>query len=195
MQLHLVADQERVDGPPRRPFDLAATPLRPGVAHEELALVLDAALADRVEQRAVATGLPAPVWAGMVIESQRALAAAAPGHEEELSRVLDDLAAQQPDGLLAQRSRRLVRYGLALRAGSARPAQPARRSLRVVTTQQSMIAWELAAAASGQIPARWAVDILAGLPTGREMWEAASAIAGLMLGEWVAVQAARRSSA
>lgn len=158
-------------------------------------MLLDVALAKRVEERAAAAGLATNAWAGLAIESQRSLAAVAPGGEKELAVVLDRVAAEEPGGLLAQRSRRLVRYGLALKAASPRDAQPERRSLRVVTTQHSIIAWELAATAARQTPDRWAVDMLSAAPAGCELWEAASAIAGLMLGEWIAIQAARSSSA
>jgi hypothetical protein len=76
-----------------------------------------------------------------------------------------------------------------------REARPVQRSLRVITAQHSIIAWELAATEEDQTVEEWAVDVLSELPPGRQLWEAASAIAGLTLGEWVAVQAARRSSA
>lgn len=196
-RLHLIIDQDpnALDRRVRRPFDLSATPLRPGIGHEELVLSLDVAVVQRVEELASAAGLPAGAWAGVVIEAERALSAVGSEDGSTLAEVLDLVAAREPMVLLAQRHRRLVRYGLALRSASPRPAETVRESLQVVAAQQSVIAWELAAAAADQTVERWAVEMLLALPAGRELWEAASAIAGISLGEWVAVQAARRSSA
>ncbi len=179
------------------PFDLAVQPLRPGVAHESLALVLDPRLADAVEWAAAADGLPTSLWAGIAIESERALitlATAINADPTALATVLDDAARQRPDGLAHHRGRRLVRYALALRDCSPREPVRAQSPLNISVAQDALIAWELAGAALGQCAEQWAAVCLSRLPGARGRWESAAALVGQTVGEWVATQAARRSS-
>jgi hypothetical protein len=51
-------------------FDLRLQPTRPGLAHEALALELDARLADAVAVAANADGAPSELWAAVAIESE-----------------------------------------------------------------------------------------------------------------------------
>jgi hypothetical protein len=178
-------------------FDLDVQPLRPGVAHESIELVLEPGLADAVEEAAAADGLPTSLWAAIAIESERALRALASttaATPAALMRMLDDTARHREGGLAHQRGRRLVRYALALDARAPRARGPAQSRLMVAVAQHTLIAWELAAAGGGELVERWATQTLGRLPAGRGSWESAAALVGQTLGEWVAAQAARLSS-
>lgn len=179
------------------PFDLDLHPLRPGLSHESVQLVLEPRLADGVERAAAADGLPTSLWAGIAIESERALGVLARDTNSEtaaLASFLDDAAFQRYDGLVHQRGRRLVRYALAVRGPAPREREQAQRPLIVPVAQHSLIAWELAAGAEGETVEQWAAKTVARLPANRGRWESAAALAGQTLGEWIAAQAARRSS-
>jgi len=187
---------EAVDSYRAATFDLAVHPMRPGLAHEAVTLTLDARLAAAVERGAAVEGLPTPLWAGLAIESERALRARA--HDTGLAataleRALD-AAADATGCLAAGRGRRLVRYGLALRGRGPREMGPPCRRLTIAVPQHTLTAWELAATLEGQAVDGWAAASLEALPAGRPRWEYAAALAGQTLAEWVAVQAARRSS-
>jgi hypothetical protein len=58
----------------------------------------------------------------------------------------------------------------------------------------SASAWRLAASAAAESVDLWSETLLAALPRHRSLWEAAAAEVGQTLGEWITVQAARRSS-
>jgi hypothetical protein len=179
------------------PFDLAIQPLRPGMAHDSLALVLEPSLADAVERSAAADGLPTPLWAAITIESERALIALARATDTDPSSLaggLDCAASRSPSTLANQRGRRLVRYGLVVRDPAPREPRLANSPLNVIVAHHTVIAWELAAAAEGWTVRDWATVALSRLPPGRGRWESAAVLAGQTLGEWIAVQAARRSS-
>jgi len=179
------------------PFDLAVQPLRPAIAHESLALVLEPRLGDAVERVAAMDGLPTPLWAGLTIESERALimfASAANTDPTALAAVLDDVARQHYNGLANQRGRRLVRYALALRECTPREPVRAQTPLNVTVAHHTLIAWELAAAGHRRRVEHWATGCLSRLPAGRRLWESAAAMGGQTLGEGIGAQAARRSS-
>ncbi len=178
-------------------FDLSVHPLRPGFAHQSVTLTLGARLAEDVERNAAAGGLPTPLWAGLAIESERALRALATDTGIDpvaLERALDAAAVHATDLLAAQRGRRLARYALALRSCGPRATEPSRKRLVIAVPQHTLAAWELAAAREQQTMDCWAAARLERAPAGGVRWEAAAAQAGRTLGEWIAVQAARRSS-
>jgi hypothetical protein len=188
---------EAVDAYHPTAFDLTVHPLRPGLAHAAVTLTLDAKLAEAVEGGAAVDGLPTPLWAGLAIESERAVRALAQGtgiDTTALERTLAAAAVHTAHTLVAQRGRRLARYALALRTCGARETERPRQRLTVAVPQHTLTAWELAAAVERQSVVDWAVARLASLPAGRARWESAAAQAGQTLGEWIAVQAARRSS-
>lgn len=188
---------EVVDAYRAAPFDLAVHPLRPGMAHEAVTLTLDLALGDAVERAAADEGLPTPLWAALVIESERALQALAHDvgvEEEAVEQALNLAAAESPDEPSVQRGRRLIRYALALRTPRPRSARSPCGRLKLPVPQHTFIAWESAAAAARLTVADWAAARLVRVPAGRARWESAAARAGQTLGEWIAVQAARRAS-
>ena len=200
MHLRVLAGGGTPDVDVYRPasFDLAVQPLRPGVAHESLPLFLEPRLADAVERAAAADGLPTSLWAGIAIESERALitlASAVTTDPAALAGILDDAARERHDGLANQRGRRVVRYALALRDCAPRAPVRGQSPLNVAVAHHTLIAWELAAAADGQSVDRWADACLSRLPVGRGRWESAAALVGQTVGEWIGAQAARCSSA
>jgi hypothetical protein len=179
------------------PFELAVNPVRPGIAHDCLKLTLDPALAAGVERAAAAEGLPTPLWVLLVIESERALLALSrdTGIDAALLEASLNGAAMHPLGALpAQRSRRLVRYALALSDRGPRAVESPRSRVTVAVPHHTFVAWELAAASEGQALPDWATAHLTRLPPQRPLWEAAAAQAGQTLAEWIACQAARRAS-
>lgn len=199
MQLRLLQGQALPEVDVYRPaqFDLEVHPLRPGLAHESVQLVLDPRWADAVERAAAADGLPTSLWAGIAIESERALSVLARDTNSDtaaLASSLDNAAVQPYARLAHQRGRRLVRYALALRVPAPREPEQAQQPLTVPVAQHSLIAWELAAGVHGEPVEQWAAKTVARLPRKRGSWESAAAFAGQTLGEWVAAQAARRSS-
>src|SRR5262245_20762677 len=62
---------------PRSSFDLRVQPVRPGLAHEQLELALEAREVAVIEAAASAEGVPTGLWASIVIESERVLCIAA----------------------------------------------------------------------------------------------------------------------
>jgi hypothetical protein len=178
-------------------FDFAVHPLRPGIAHDGVTMRLDSALAGAVERAAASEGLPTPLWAALVIESERALKVLARDagiDATALEQALNVAALRPPDPLPAQRGRRLVRYALALRDPEPRGAHSPRPRLTVAVPHHTFVAWELAAASEQESLADWAEAHLTRLPAQRARWESAAAQAGQTLGEWMALQAARRAS-
>lgn len=178
-------------------FDLGVHPVRPGVAHDGLTLALDSALASGVERAAAGEGLPTPLWAALVIESERALHTLARDTATDtriLERALEDSALCAFDVLPALRGRRLVRYALALCDLRPRATRTPQRQLTLAVPHHTLVAWELAATAEQQALTQWAEGHLRRLPSDRARWESAAAKAGQTIGEWIAVQAARRSS-
>lgn len=179
------------------PFNLRVQPLRPGMAHERVEVVLDEKGASAVEAASTAEGVPTDLWAAIAIESERALLAAAEATgfaRERLEAALDTASGDPKPGIPAQRGRRLGAYARALRRrNAATQGGPARR-LPVAVAYHTLVAWELEAARAGASVATWASGLLAAMPEGRLVWEAAAAEAGQTLGEWIAVQAARRDS-
>jgi hypothetical protein len=188
---------EAVDAYRAPAFDLTFHPLRPGFAHEAVTLALDARRAEAVERGAAAEGLPTPLWTGLVIESERALQAVARDagiNATTLGNSLNGAAARTTAGLAVQRSRRLGRYALALQRCGPRNAHPPCQRLTIAVPQHTLTAWELAAGLERTTVEPWATAHLETLPEGRHHWESAAAQAGQTLGEWIALQAARRSS-
>jgi len=163
---------------------------RPGLAHEELTLELDRELAARVTAQAASDGVPAPLWAVIAIESERARLATVTGHpQEELSRRLDWIARRHRE---PPRETRLAAYAAALRRASDPTDLGALRPpLALLVPYHSLVAWEIAAEDAGAPLEEWARNQLGVAGRGRSLWEAAAAEAGQMLAEWVAVHAAR----
>jgi hypothetical protein len=178
-------------------FDLRVHSLRPGLAHERLEIALDRDPASAVEAAASADGVPSELWAAIAIESERALrtAAAATGvARDHLEAALNNAAAHPQTVTAAGRGRRLAGYARALRHGDADTPIGAARRLTIIVAYHTLFAWELEAAYAGASVESWASALLAVMPQGRLRWEAAAAETGQTLGEWVALQAARRAS-
>lgn len=180
-------------------FDLRVHPMRPGLAHETLMVSLEAPVAAAIAETASAEALPCGLWAGIAIESERALRAAADAHRvgpETLKRQLDAWSMSAGRSLPGAHGRRLQAYARAIRHGvPALPSAVAEESLAVTVAYHSLLAWDRQAASEDTDTASWAQALLAVGPVGRPSWEAAAAQAGQTLGEWVALQAARRASA
>jgi hypothetical protein len=178
------------------PFDLAVHPMRPGIAHDEVTLVLGPELALTIEQAAARDGAPTPLWASVAIESERALVALAQigrAGRAALETSLDT-AAVPTSSVVLVRGGRVASYAKAVRIRAPRAAAVGRSTLVVPVPHHTRLAWELAARVEGESLSEWAAALLAAAPLGRLSWEAAAAEAGQTLGEWVAVQAARRMS-
>jgi len=178
-------------------FDLRVHPMRPGLAHETLELTLEAPLAEAVAAAASGEALPRELWAGIAIESERALHAAAAAHDvapERLQRRLDAISAGASCPLPGRHGRRLLDYARALRRGAPALPHPAPGPLRVTVAYHTLLAWDRQAGSERIDTESWAQGMLAALPAGRASWEAAAAQAGQTLSEWVCLQAARRSS-
>lgn len=181
----------------REPIDLRRQPTRPGVTHSEIQLRLPVELATKVLANAAEERLPVAVWAGLVIESERALdQAQREGQQAEALRdELDRLArVQQPP--VPGAASRLAEFGRSLRKDQRRPelAPDLQNSARLVARvpYPALTAWRRAAIESGQSVDEWATAKLTQLPRVRYLWEASAAERGETLAEWVLVQAARR---
>ena len=186
---------ERVDAFRAEPFDLDVHPLRPGMGHEELVLTVSRELAAAVEAAAAADGIPVGLWAGIAIESERALGVVADGSAlGDLESALIAAADAPVGGPLAHRGRRLVRYAKAIRAQPPRRAGAVAREVNVTVAHHTLLAWERAAADTRQSLEVWVTTRLERMPAGRVRWESAAAESGQTLSEWIALQAARRSS-
>jgi hypothetical protein len=179
-------------------FDLGVHPMRPGLGHEILTLTLGAPIAEAVAEAARADALPCGLWAGIAIESERALRASADAHgvlPAQLERRLDALSAQAGCPFPGPHGRRLLAYARAIRRGlPGPPHRVAEESLVVTVAYHTLLAWDRQAASEQLDTRSWAEALLAYVPVGRVSWEAAAAEAGETLGEWVALQAARRAS-
>jgi hypothetical protein len=179
-------------------FDLRMHPMRPGLAHEHLALTLKAPIAEAVAEAAHAEALPRGLWAGIAIESERALRVSAANHGvrvAHLQRCLDALSVQAGCPLPGGHGRRLLAYARAIRCGvTGLPDRLAEESLAVTVAYHTLLAWDREATSEHMDTRSWAQAVLAAVPVGRASWEAAAAQSGQTLAEWVALQAARRAS-
>lgn len=197
LKLLIGGEDEAISAYVAESFDLGVQPLRPGIAHEVVALRLSADQAHAVETAAAAEGLPAGLWAAIVVESERALRAAAEALDSThraVEAALDATAAQCVTAMPGQRARRLAAYARALRRAAPRTPRSVRGRLDVTVTYHTLVAWERDAASAGVALPAWVMGLLIVMPPGRPRWEAAAADAGQTLGEWVTLQAARRSS-
>jgi hypothetical protein len=194
--LHLIegGDPTTVAASSPQPFDLRAQWTRPGVAHEPLAARFDGALAHAVAEAASGDGLDIAAWVVLTVESERSLDALtlAPGERDLLVRFLDEEAGQPPPGFIGGPVR-LRAYGAALRRLRSTPLpQGLSRQLTLAVPYHSAGAWARRAAVANCSPQEWVTTIVARLPRRRHLWEAVAAEQGSMLGEWIALQAARR---
>jgi hypothetical protein len=174
---------------------LDARSRRPGLAHEEFNLCLDLPHAERACHMAAAEGLPLPLWVVIAIESQRALRAARPDESPGAVASRLDWAARRPPRQV-RRATRLAAYAAVLRC-PPRTVQPMRvaSELPLLVPYHTFLAWEIAAEDDEVALNDWALAQLAAAGTRRPLWEAASAEAGQMLAEWVALQARARGLA
>lgn len=186
--LRLIAGESRPVRGAQGPMRLDMRSRRPGLAHEELDLVLDSSAAGRLAGEATSDGLPSPLWAVIAIESERALCAAAPTDwaRRELCRRLD--SAARLSVLEPRRDTRLDAYAAALRHSPA-PAHYAGVTTRLtlLVPYHTLLAWEVAADHDGIPLLDWAHSQLVAVGPGRPLWEAAAAESGQTLGEWVAL--------
>jgi hypothetical protein len=183
---------------PRSGFDLRAQPARPGLAHEQLELALEAQEVAAIEAAASAEGVPTGLWASIVIESERVLCIAAEATgaaRPTLEAVLNDASTDRSAmDFVRRHGRRLAEYARALRNDFAEPFGDPRHRLAVPVGYHTLVAWEIEAGKAGKTLEQWGVGLLIQAPAGRARWEAAAAESGQTLGEWVAVEAARRFS-
>lgn len=163
---------------------------RPGLAHEEIALWLGHASAERVGSAAAVESIPAALWATITIEAERALRNAA--REAQSRATLAgrlNAAARQPF-LLPTRRTRLAAYAAALRARHRPPpAAAAPVPLTLLVPYHTWLAWELAACEDGLVVRDWVQAMLEEAPAGRRLWEAAAAERAQTLAEWIAASA------
>jgi hypothetical protein len=177
------------------PFDDDGAPMllgprsrRPGLAHEDVALDLDQALAERCAGAAALEGLPTPLWAVIAIESERAL---------RLTCADTDLAAAATRlHALARTGRhgsaegtRLGAWAAALRLAH-RTSPEVDRPLRLLVPYHTLLSWRSAASDAELGLQEWAIRILADPPSGRGPWEAAAAEQASTLAEWIALHRA-----
>jgi len=172
------------------PLQLEARARRPGVAHEEIQLVLDLPATRAIHRVATIEPLPIGLLAVIGIESERALQVAARDADAAaLSRRLDWTARR---GLpLCRRSTRLAAYAAALRAPQSIEAEVLGPTLDLLVPFHTLLAWEIAATAAGLPLNDWACARLEVAGAGRRLWEAAAAERGQMLAEWVALLSGR----
>ena len=177
-------------------FDLSVQPTRPGTSHCELVLEVPPGLAEEVRQSAAREGLPPEAWAGFVIESERVLHFLGGPREQFLERL--DTCAHRQGMAIPGGAQRLAEFAKALRATPARDPGRVRRlqttvgRLPVLAPYRSISAWRGAAIEARQSMDEWAAAMLAVVPTGRPLWEAAAAERGETLAEWIFAQATRR---
>ena len=177
-------------------FELRVQPMRPGMAHERLNLVLDPERARAVAGAAEADGVPVELWAGITIESERALRATSQDFgvdRKELEALLATAAKEHVPIVLAH-GRRLAAYSRALRRQSLGAASGMQVTMTALVPYHSLVAWETQAGRAGERLEVWASGLLDAIPSGRVIWEATAAQRGQTLGEWIVVQAARRAS-
>ena len=180
------------------PFDFARQPLRPGLAHEPLALALDPGLLKLVERISAREGLPADQWTAISVESERALRIAAEANDQpaiQLEQELAVVAAKPNASPISCHGRRLGGYARALRRLTPRRELALTGELRIPVPYHSLLVWELEATGARMSLSEWVGDLLmAGPRKGRIAWEASAAEAGEMLEGWVLLQAARLAS-
>ncbi len=193
--LRLIPGDGQRPSEPVRPMRLDARSRRPGLAHEEFNLCLDLPHAERACRRAAAEGLPPPLWAVIAIESQRALRAACPDESSDAIASRLDWVARRPPRQV-RRATRLAAYAAVLRCPprTVQPVQVA-SELPLLVPYHTSLAWEIAAEDDEIALNDWALVQLAAAGTRRPLWEAASAEAGQMLAEWIALHAGARGLA
>jgi hypothetical protein len=160
---------------------------RPGLAHEELGLELDRPTAVHVGRHAARERLPVALWAVIAIESERALFAVAPGDGARMKLIehLDAVAGDTAEATLP--NTRLDAYAYALRGSYvAAPSAPLTR-LSLLVPYHSLRAWQIAADCDEIALDEWARRGLLAARPGRASWEAAAALCGQTLGEWIAL--------
>jgi len=177
-------------------FNLAIQPTRPGTAHFELVVEVSRSLVEDVRQRAAQEGLKPETWAGLVIESERALRLVASPRGQLLEHL--NACACRPKVATPGGAKRLTEFARALRLAPGhspalvRTLQSAAGRLLVLAPYCSMTSWRWAAIDANLSLEEWVTAMLAEVPTGRPLWEAAAAERGETLAEWILAQAARR---
>ncbi len=183
------------------PFSLAVLPGRPGQGREALAVGIGSDVWGRVVAVADAARIPASLMAVIWIDSERALASATAATgcaRTSLTDVLDRDASSaigsEQSRIRPAGARRLAAYARCVAFGDATVvrADPAPPSALDLSPEQ-LTAWHAAAMSDGVPLADWVNARLAGIRSGRQLWEGAAALAGVSLGEWVLTQAARSS--
>lgn len=174
------------------PMQLGQRSRRPGLAHDEFFLYLGSGAAS-VLVAAAQDHLPAPLWAALTIESERALQAVAAdlSRRRSLAARLDRIASTTHAGPAGGETR-LHAWAAALRhppAAGPRTSPPQAAALDLLVPYHTLQAWHLAAERAGLPMLEWARSLLATTGAGRAMWEAAAAEAACTLGEWVALSA------
>jgi hypothetical protein len=178
------------------PFSLQTQPQRPGDLCESVVVDFPTPVLAAARRYADEAAIPLPLWLTIAVEAERALqaAVAATGVDTVvLANTADRVASQRARyDIPPPQARRLASYAGALRVGdSAVAAAGAANATRVVLRVSHLTAatWSLAAARTGRSLEAWVTSVA--LVPGRELWEATAAASGLLLSEWLLLQAAR----
>jgi hypothetical protein len=198
-RLYLVGSARQPAGPRSPawtppPFDLWLQPQRPGELCREI--VLDRATdLDELPGRAADAGVPAPLWATLVIEGERCI-----GQNASLFKVsrefvvsaLDDAAAATHAEARPGTTSRLMDYARALLDASQVAAVATVGGVLLRPSLRMLTAWSLASEAAGLALETWTRECLVESLCEPVAWEASAALAGQTLAEWTVVQTARR---
>jgi len=176
-------------------YDLTAQPQRPGELCCELRLA-ERELAAEAEKHAAATGVPTALWATVAVEATRCLTPAAGVlgvPRSTLNGWLDDAAAAT-DAAKPGRTPgcRLLDYAQALQSARPRPAGARIGPLLLRPSETTLAAWWLAATEASLTLEAWCAACLRTAAPGAMSWEAAAALGGQTIGEWLLAQALRR---
>jgi len=183
--LHLIAGEDLPFDDDGRPMLLGPRSRRPGLAHEEIALSLDYAVAETCAIAAAREGLPTALWAVIAIESERAFRLVCDDTDVATARPrLNALARTRRHS--SAHGTRLGAYAAALRLANKK-VPVVEHSLRLLVPYHSLLSWRIAARDSGRALQDWATGILTHPPSGRGLWEAAAAEQGSTVAEWIAV--------
>jgi len=172
---------------------------RPGVAYEVIRVTVGRQEVATLAQMAAPTGVQLEYWCALAAEAHRAEESAARALDRPLAAVRQSLdaaarTADQPQASFRY-GRRLQAYARALTRSGLRVREHSKGELALPLPYHTALAWEHAAAASSRSLEAFAHHLLHDPPSAAHRWEAAAAAAGLLLGEWVALQAARRARA
>jgi hypothetical protein len=180
------------------PLSLAGAPYRPGELPVALALQLSEPVAQAMNASAKALRLPVELTIRAGLEAARSLrflAELAPGLEQTLPAELDAEGARQAPTLTVD-ARQLIAYAQLLLRGEPASVTRAGREGNVELLIPSGLAraWRLDACARGEALSGWASRLLSAAPCSATAWEAAAALRGAGLAEWIYACALSRNA-